>query len=157
MALNKPQSWRFHRRVPMNKLLTGRLAFFSLFVILALMDTSYGQTGLIPNSGATSPLQNRLTLQSEGTNAAFTVHRNNFGKPCLHIEAASRRHVINPHIFDHVISVLNNCPKNIQLRVCYYKSDHCIDMEIPGSKRKDGVLGVFPGMQYFRYSYREKL
>jgi hypothetical protein len=100
--------------------------------------------------------QNRLTLQNGGDNAALMVHRNAFGKSCLDIEAGSRAHVINPNVFDHVISVYNRCIQLIKLRICYYHSEHCIDMELPGSQRRDAVLGVYPNMRYFRYSYREK-
>lgn len=101
-------------------------------------------------------MQNRLTMQRGGDNTALTVHRDPLGRPCLNIEAASHAHIVNPNIYDHVISVKNRCIKTIKVKVCYYHSDHCIDMEILGSQRKDAVLGVFPNFQYFRYSYQEK-
>jgi hypothetical protein len=125
-------------------------------MLMTVADVGYCQSGLIPNPNATSPLQNRLTLQNEGINAALTVHHNPLGRPCLDIEAASRAEVINPKVYDHVISVYNQCVQRIKLRVCYYHSDHCIDMEIGGSQRKDAVLGIYPNMRYFRYSYQEK-
>lgn len=156
MALNKARSWQGDHRVPMNKLVMVRSALFSLALLIAFTNAVYCQTGLIPNSNATSQFQNRLTLQNEGDNAALTVHRGPLGKPCLNFEAASRRHVINPNVYDHVVSVYNRCVQIIKLRVCYYHSDHCIDMEVPGLQRKDAVLGIYPNMQYFRYSYREK-
>ncbi len=143
-------------RVPMDTRVMVRLALFSFVVFVAFIGVGNCQTGLIPNSNATSPFQNRLTLQNGGVNAALTVHRNPLGRPCLDIEAASRAHVINPHVYDHVISVYNRCVQTIKLRVCYYHSEHCIDLELPGSQRRDTVLGVYPNMQYFRYSYREK-
>jgi hypothetical protein len=116
------------------------------------------QAQLVPSQNAhpISPFQSRLTLQGGGENAALTVHRDALNRRCLEIEAASRRHVINPNVYDHVVSVYNNCLKLIKLQVCYYKSDRCIDMEVPGKKRKDGILGVYPNLQHFRYSYREK-
>ena len=140
----------------MNRLAMVRPALFSLVVLVAFTNAGYCQTGLIPNSNATSPFQNRLTLQNAGENGAFPVHRSPLGKPCLDIEAASRRHVINPNVYDHVVSIYNRCVQNIKLRVCYYHSDHCIDVEVAGLQRKDVALGIYPSMQYFRYSYREK-
>lgn len=133
-----------------------RLALFGYCAFLAFPSVVYCQTSLVPNSNTTSPFQNRLTLQSAGNNAALAVHHDLVGKPCLDMEAAARSHVINPDVYDHVISVYNHCLQTIKLHVCYYHSDHCIDMEIPGSQRRDGILGVYPNMKYFRYSYREK-
>jgi len=140
----------------MNKSVIVRFWIFILFAILAFTKISYCQTGLIPNSNATSPFQNRLTLQNSGDNVALTVHHDPLGRPCLDIEAGARSHVINPKIYDHVISVYNKCLATIKLRVCYYQSDHCIDMEIPGSQRKDGILGVYPNMRFFRFSFQER-
>ena len=140
----------------MNRSVMVRLAPFAIFALVAFTGTSYCQSSLIPNPSVTPPLQNRLTMQNGGDNAALTVHHDPTGKPCLDIEAASRREVINPKVYDHVISVYNKCLTTIKLRVCYYHSDHCIDMEVPGSQRKDVILGIYPNMQYFRYSYREK-
>jgi hypothetical protein len=102
------------------------------------------------------PYQSRLTLQNDGVNAALAIHRDPLNRPCLQIEAASRQEVINPDIYDHVVSVYNRCQKTIKLRICYYKSNHCIDLEVQPLKRVDGILGRFPNMQFFRYSYQEK-
>lgn len=127
------------------------------FIVTATIGClAHGQVAMAQNSNPNSPFQSRLTLQNRGVNAALTIHRDPLNRPCLDIEAASRRHVINPDVYDHVVSVYNRCLKLIKLRVCYYKSEHCIDMEVPGQKRKDGVLGIYPKMQYFRYSYQEK-
>jgi hypothetical protein len=131
-----------------------KLVVLSLCIILAVSVDDQGVMAQTANS--TSPFKSRLTLQNGGENAALTVHRNPLGKPCLSIEAASKRHVINPDVFDHVVSVYNTCSKLIKLRICYFKSDHCIDVEVSGQQRKDVVLGIYPNMQYFRYSYQEK-
>jgi hypothetical protein len=140
----------------MNKLVMGWFAGCIFFALMAFASTSYCQTGLIPNQNATLPFANRLTLQNEGVNAALAVHRDAFGKPCLDIEAGARRELINPKIYDHVISVYNKCLATIKLRVCYYHSDHCVNMEIQRSQRKDIILGIYPNMQHFSYSYQEK-
>jgi hypothetical protein len=129
-------------------------AILSLSVALLIDCSALAQVAAAQTSNL--QFQSRLTPQGSGVNAALTIHRDPLNRPCLDIEAASRQHVINPDVFDHVVSIYNRCVKTIKLRVCYYKSDHCIDMEVPPLTRKDGVLGIFPRLQYFRYSYQEK-
>jgi hypothetical protein len=147
---------RRHVRVHMNKSAMVRLAFFIVLALVVFGDTSYCQINPMPNSNASASPGSRLTLQNDGTNTALMVHRDPLGRSCLDFEAASRKEVINPNVYDHVISVYNRCIQTIKLKVCYYHSDHCIDMSVPGSQRKDAVLGVYPNLQYFRYSYQEK-
>lgn len=108
------------------------------------------------NSNNSLSSQSRLTLQGLGQNKALMTHRNALGKPCLEFEAVSRAHVINPNVYDHVVSVYNSCVKTIKVQICYTHTTQCIDVEATSLKRKDVILGVFPSIQYFRYSYREK-
>lgn len=133
-----------------------RHAIGCLASVMMLFGVAHGQVILSQRTNPNPPFQSRLTLQGGGENAALTVHRDSLNRRCLDIDAASRRHVINPNVFDHVVSVYNNCLKPIKLRVCYYRSERCIDMEVPGKQRKDVILGIYPNLQYFRFSYREK-
>lgn len=128
-----------------------RVCLLASFVSFAFLQAAAGQ-GLAP----AAPFQSRLTLQGPGENAAAFTHRDSLGRPCLDIEAASRAHIINPNVYDHVVSIQNKCLQRIKLRVCYFRTDHCIDVEVPGLQRKDAVLGVYPSLQFFRFSYREK-
>lgn len=127
-----------------------------LIALLVVESAAQGQGAMAQLVNPVSPLQSRLTLQGGGENSALTVHRDPLGKPCLDFEAASRAHVINPDVYDNIVSIQNRCSKPIKLRLCYYKSENCIDVEILAQQRKDTVLGVYPHMQYFRYSYQEK-
>ena len=136
--------------------MTTRLAILGILTLLAVSIDAQEQSVMAQTTNPTSPFKSRLTLQNSGENAALTVHRNPLGKPCLNIEAASRAHVINPKVYDNVVSVQNQCSKSINLQICYYKTDSCIDVEVRGHQRKDAVLGVRPHMQFFRYSYKEK-
>lgn len=122
----------------------------ALFVLAIGGDTN----AQITNQNA--PYKSRLTLQNSGENAALTIHRNSLGKPCLNIEAASRAHVINPNVYDNIVSFQNQCNILIKVRVCYFGSESCVDVEVPARQRKDAVLGIRPNSQYFRYSFREK-
>jgi len=128
-----------------------RTRFVVLISILFGLNAAAGQ-GMVP----TTPFQSRLTLQGPGQSSGIVTHHDPLGRPCLDIEAAARAHVINPNVYDHVVSIYNKCLSRIQLQVCYFGTDHCIDVAVTGLQRKDVILGVFPSLQYFRYSYREK-
>jgi hypothetical protein len=132
------------------------VAQFALIVVMlgALLAAGDPATAQTTNPGA--PYKSRLTMQNSGENTALTVHRNAFGKPCLNIEAASRAHVVNPDVYDNIVSIQNQCSKMIAVHICYFGSESCVDVEVSGQQRKDTVLGIRPHSQYFRYSYKEK-
>jgi hypothetical protein len=100
--------------------------------------------------------QGALTLQTDLDHSNRARHRDPLGKPCLDIEAASRAHRLNPNVYDHVISVVNRCSIIINFRLCYFGTQHCIEMTANGYKRVDAILGVNPGMQKFRYDVYER-
>ena len=102
-------------------------------------------------------------------------HMNPLGKPCLTLKgdvkakstgAASvfaspgRRseplELSAPTIYEHIVKANNSCGQNIKVKVCYYKTDDCIMMNVPPWGRQDGVLGIFPGQNGFRYDAREQ-
>lgn len=126
------------------------------FMLLGVGIDAWCQCAMAQLTTPTSPYKSRLTLQNGGENAALIVHRSSLGKPCLNIEAASRAHVINPDVYDNIVSFQNQCNILIKVRVCYYGSESCVDVEVPAQKRTDAVLGIRPHSQYFRYSYKEK-
>lgn len=117
-----------------------------------LVSTDVTAQITMPNA----PYTSRLTMQNRGENAALTVHRDSLGKPCLNIEAASRAHVVNPDVYDNIVSIKNSCNFLIKVRVCYFGSDGCADVEVSAGQRKDVLLGVRPQSKYFRYSFKEK-
>lgn len=129
----------------------SRIVLLGTLSVLAVSSDADAQ---LTNPNA--PYKSRLTLQNSGENAALTVHRNSLGKPCLNIEAASRSHVINPDVYDNIVSFQNQCQILIKVRVCYFGTESCVDVEVPAQKRTDAVLGIRPKSQYFRYSYKEK-
>jgi len=135
-------------------LMPQMIASIILLGTLSVFAVSSDAKAQITNPNA--PYKSRLTLQNSGENAALTVHRNALGKPCLNIEAASRAHVVNPDVYDNIVSFQNQCNILIKVRVCYFGSESCVDVEVPALQRKDAVLGIRPQSQYFRYSYKEK-
>src|SRR5579863_1088512 len=83
-------------------------------------------------------------------------HRDFTGKPCLGVSGSARSHHVDVNLYDHVITVVNGCPKRIELRVCYYRTQDCIPMEVAGNSRKEAILGTLPSTKDFRFEFREK-
>ena len=83
-------------------------------------------------------------------------HRAATGTPCLEVGGLARRHVMNPKVFDHVVTAKNSCPQRITMQVCYYRSQDCQTMEVPGGERREAILGSLPSAQEFRFEFREK-
>jgi hypothetical protein len=61
----------------------------------------------------------------------------------------------NPHILNHAVSLDNHCVEPIRVKVCYYNSDECTDVQVPPHGVKEQIIGVFPAMQQFRYEVKE--
>lgn len=134
------------------------IAVTALSVVLAtgLVGIESVRPALAQTGNYLIPAKPRSTLQAPGTNTALRTHRNALGKPCLDFEAMSRGHLANAEIYDNIVSIKNQCAQRIMVKVCYFGSDGCIDVEVPAFQRKDAILGVRPQSQFFRYSYKEK-
>jgi hypothetical protein len=83
-------------------------------------------------------------------------HRDFGGKACLESSGLSRPLASNPRILNHSVVLDNHCVDRIKAKVCYYGTDECTDVEVPGNSRKEQVIGVFPAMQTFRYAVKEQ-
>jgi len=99
------------------------------------------------------PVQDRprAVLQGPAELSAAPIIRDPLNRSCLELEAIARPHVVNPVMFDHVVSAKNNCPRQIKVKVCYYNSDKCNEITVPGYGRQDTILGTISGVKYFRY------
>lgn len=98
-------------------------------------------------------------LSAQGYSASDTLerqHRDYAGKPCLQANGVSRPLASDPRILDHAVSLENHCIDRIKVKVCYYHTDECTDVEVPGNSRKEQIIGVFPAMQQFRYEVKER-
>jgi hypothetical protein len=78
------------------------------------------------------------------------------GKPCLETTGLSQPLASNPRILNHVVSFDNRCFDTIKVKVCYYHTDECTDVQVPPRGRKEQIIGVFPAMQQFRYEVKEQ-
>jgi len=99
----------------------------------------------------------KLTLQGAAEANSSIAIRDALNRPCLDIEAAAKPHVVNPDVVDHVVSIKNNCPKLIKVKVCYFNSDRCNQLDLQGYKRVDTILGTMTKVTMFRYSVFQKL
>jgi hypothetical protein len=99
----------------------------------------------------------RFLFQSGSVNSQpGSHHLNAFGLRCLQMRAESRPQAVNPNIYNHVVIIQNQCLQLIKVRVCYSKTEHCTTTDVTGLKRKDVVLGIFPSLRYFQYTYEER-
>jgi hypothetical protein len=138
------------------------LAFIGLVVGIACAANAQStatpfETPSRPTVGGTgiqAPSQPPVFGASRGTE--ILRHRGPTGKPCLSVVGFARPHIVNPNLYDHVITATNNCAQRITMRVCYYESQECIPMEIPGGERKEAILGTLPSTKDFRFEFREK-
>lgn len=106
-------------------------------------------------TGGTSIPKPPPTFQASGS-SGIRRHKDLTGGPCLNVSGYARPFTTNPHLYDHMITAVNKCPQRIAIHVCYYQSQNCIAMEIPGDTRKDAVLGTMPADKSFRFEFREK-
>jgi hypothetical protein len=106
------------------------------------------------STGTKPPLAPPIITGSQDLN--LLRHRDFAGKPCLVVEGMARPHTTNPNLFDHVINAINSCPQKLRLQVCYYKSQECVWVEVPGRERKEALLGTLPSIRDFRYEFHEQ-
>jgi hypothetical protein len=110
-----------------------------------------------PSVGGTLPNSDRRLPGFEASGSTEVLrHRSVLGKPCLLVLGEARPHTIDPNLYDHVIVAVNGCPQRITLRACYYQTDNCTTMEVPGNERKEAILGTLPAMKDFRFEFRER-
>jgi hypothetical protein len=108
-----------------------------------------------PVIALTQTAGSRLILQNG--ESAGKISRDPLGRPCLDVEAASRSHITNPNVYDHIVSISNRCLKSLKVRVCYLDTERCTDMEVLRMGRKDVIIGTNPAMKRFKFRYQEIL
>jgi hypothetical protein len=95
------------------------------------------------------------TLKASSGNELLR-HRGPTGAACLDVGGYARQHTTVANLYDHVIVIKNNCAQRIAIQVCYYNTQDCLPVEIPGGERKEAILGTMPSMTDFRFEFREK-
>lgn len=98
-------------------------------------------------------LRSRATLQGPAEQSTSPVVKDALNRPCLDMEAVSRAHAANPSVFDHIVSIKNNCAKRIRVKLCYYNTETCKELLLSPYSREDTILGTMAGgASRFRYS-----
>jgi len=83
-------------------------------------------------------------------------HRGPTGSACVAIRGYAKPETINKDIYQHLIKATNSCGQAIKFQVCYYKTEHCIDMNVPAWEQKESVLGIFPASKRFQFEVKEQ-
>ena len=135
-------------------------------IIIVILGGGALAQGLLPLSGSIFPTPDDLNHR----------HMSPYGKPCLTFEGDVRPEgptasffgstgpdkkaepgaLPVPKIYEHGIKVSNSCGQNIKVKVCYYKTDECIMLNVPPWDKKEAVLGIYPGLSGFRYEAKEQ-
>jgi hypothetical protein len=79
------------------------------------------------------------------------------GKPCIELFGAAQPLASNKRVFYHLVRANNNCSQRIMLQVCYYQTETCSNLEVPGYGRTEATLGIMPATSAFRFEYREQV
>jgi hypothetical protein len=133
------------------------VAFLLIADEFARAQDLLSQTNRNSTVGATpglAPLPQSV-LRSRG-DATAPRHLSPTGRQCLLVQGESRHQTINTRMFEHVVSARNSCAENIRLEVCYYGSQRCIPMSVPGYSRREALLGVMLAIQDFRFEFKER-
>ena len=119
--------------------------FIDIVLLTVMGGQALGQSAVVPGAGF-PPVQNDLARR----------HRGPTGSPCLAVQGYAKTEIVNKDIFQHWIRVTNSCAQAIKVRVCYYQSEHCIDVDVPALDKKDSVLGIFPALKRFQFEAKEQ-
>lgn len=140
-----------------------RLVLAGIVIAALACSAEAQQTSARPGNSAGSTVEgvgvatpSRLTPFAASKGTDILRHRSAAGTPCLTVGGFPRAHFINKQLFDHVITVKNDCAQRINLQVCYYQSQDCINMQVPGDETKQAILGTLPMTATFRFEFREK-
>jgi hypothetical protein len=107
-----------------------------------------GAGGLLP-----PPPPPLLTGQTLGPPVRTTP----LGKPCIELFGNAQPLATNKRVFYHLVRANNNCSQRIMLQVCYYQTDTCTNLQVPGYGRTEATLGIMPATPSFRFEYREQV
>jgi len=125
------------------------------FAVDARAQSAFGDgPPAVGGTGGLSPLPPKPAFGGQRSIWART-HRDASGRACIAVHGFAEAQKANPGIFSHMLLIANGCSLPIKLHVCYYNSDHCIDVVAKPYARMLETLGVFPHLQDFRWEYTE--
>jgi hypothetical protein len=141
-----------------------RPVLLALTLLLVRIETAASQGLTIPGTtsvpivggtgGLRAPEQSPIISGIEGRSPK--VHLGPTGKPCVRVDGFANAQSINPNIYNHLIRATNSCSQRIKMQVCYYKTQHCVQIELGPYDHKDAALGIYPALKDFRFEYTEQ-
>jgi hypothetical protein len=155
-----------------------------LFAPLIASDVASGQQSSSslgpgrPIEGATDGLYVPSKPQSDLT-PVIKLHTDAFGKACIVVvgyshaktdfakifggqtspnsaDASTNEQGHKSKLYEHIISAQNRCSQTIRVHVCYYASQTCVAIRVPGHDHEQASLGTSSGIPGFRYQYTEQ-
>jgi hypothetical protein len=121
----------------------------------AWMRVSQDTPSQRPGVGATQGVT--VTPYSSPSSGTYTRrHVSPNGTVCVYLGGVARPFTTNDKLFNHWISAENRCSDRIRIKVCYYATTNCIDMNLAGHEQKEAILGTLPAVKDFRYEYQEQ-
>jgi len=128
------------------------------FAALMILACSVAHAQNVPPSGNMFASPNGLSTTGifGDPNDLGKRHIGPTGKPCITVEGSSKPETINSNIIEHWVGAANSCGQHIKLKICYYKTEHCVTVDVPPWDRRDTVLGIFPALREFRFEYTEQ-
>ena len=109
---------------------------------------------VVGGTGGLTPLARKPAFGGMSGSSA-PLHHDGYGRVCIEIRGYAEPQTANTDIFNHMLRIANGCSMRIKLRVCYYHSDHCVDVVAAPYERTIETLGIFPHIQDFRWEYSE--
>jgi hypothetical protein len=145
---------------PANRI--GAIAVAALGAVAALAvgaqaQSTFGvyQPPLVSGTRGLAPIAPKPAFGA--TSGAWAqLHHDAYGGVCIKISGYSEAQKTDPEIFNHMLLIANACSMTINLHICYYQSEHCIDVAARPYDRTLETLGIFPHMQDFRWAYVER-
>lgn len=80
--------------------------------------------------------------------------RDPLGRLCYETYAVARAHIVDPSVYDHIISLKNNCTKPLKLKACYFNSDRCTPVDLRPYTHTEVIIGTMKNVRFFRYVIR---
>jgi len=95
-------------------------------------------------------------LSQPPPNGTVRQHMSPTGKACVTLTKNTKQETVNKDIYQHWINATNTCGQLIKLKVCYYGTRDCVALNAPPYGKQSTILGIFPALKDFRYSYTEQ-
>jgi len=120
-----------------------RIGILTLVATILVLSTIGPSSAQIPSAGA-------------GPGDKFIRLRRPDGRPCLGITSQARVDAILKDNYHHYVSVENDCPRVISVKICY-KGDaySCQDIQVKPYDTMVVMLGTMAGQPSFDYEFNE--